>query len=112
MSSTTSGEALRVLRGVISLGLVGAVLLPGSAAGQVHPNHFDVGKLTCKELLSYTGDNRARLLIYFNGYVDGRAGTQLWEDKVVGARVDRALDYCRATPSLPVLEAFTKAWKP
>jgi hypothetical protein len=102
----------RVLRGLFLLGLGGAVLIPVSAPAQIYPDHLEVMRFTCKELLAYTGDNRARLLIYFNGYLDGRVGTQVWREKVVGARVDRALDYCRATPSLPVLEAFTRAWNP
>jgi hypothetical protein len=51
------------------------------------------------------------VIIYFNGYVDGRHNTKVWEEKAVGARVDRALATCTATPSLPALDAFMRAWR-
>jgi hypothetical protein len=114
-STTTSSEGLilrRIVRGLVLLWLAGAVLLPTSARAQVYPNRLEIGKFTCRQLLSYTGDERARVLIYFNGYVDGRHNSKVWEEKAVGARVDRALAMCTATPSLPALEAFMKAWKP
>ena len=51
------------------------------------------------------------MLIYYNGYQDGRSGTKVWRDEVVGARVDRVMTTCKATPTLPLMEAFSRAWK-
>jgi hypothetical protein len=110
--TTTSSDAGWLLRGLLLLGLGSVVLLPTSAPAQVYPNRLEIGKFTCRQLLSYEGDERARVLIYFNGYVDGRHNSKVWEEKAVGARVDRALAMCTAAPSLPALEAFMKAWKP
>ena len=109
--SLPSALIQRVVR-VILLGLSGAVLLPAAAAAQLYPDRFELHKVTCSQLLSYTGEERARLLIYFNGYQDGRSGSSVWDEKVVGGRVDRALGFCKATPSLSVLDAFARAWKP
>jgi hypothetical protein len=36
----------------------------------------------------------------------------VWDDDVVGARIDRVDASCKATPSQSLLDAFTKAWKP
>ncbi len=96
---------------ILLLGLVGGLLLPASGGAQIFPNQFELAKLTCGEFLALDGERRDRVLIYFNGYQDGKAGTKVWKDEVVGARVDRAIATCKATPTLPLLEAFGRAWK-
>jgi hypothetical protein len=101
----------RARRRAVWVGLAGALLLAASGEAQVFPERVDVRKLTCRQLLDHTGEMRARLLIYYNGYLDGRTGTRIWDDKVVGARIDRAMGYCQATPSLTVVDAFARAWK-
>lgn len=102
----------RVIRRTLVLAMVGAALLPASGDTQVFPHRVEVGKYTCGEILSLSGEARARMLIYFNGYLDGRSGTSVWDDQMVGARIDRALDSCKAAPALPLLDAFARAWKP
>lgn len=96
---------------ILLLGLVGGLLLPASSSAQIFPNEFEIAKLTCGEFLALDGEQRARALIYYNGYQDGRTSTKVWRDKEVGARVDRAIALCTATPKLPLLEAFGRAWK-
>lgn len=102
----------RVIRGVLLPGMVAVTLLPGPSGAQVFPHRIDVATFTCGDVLSLGGEARDRVLIYFNGYLDGKAGTTVWVDQVVGARIDRALAYCRTTPALPLLDAFNRAWKP
>ena len=103
--------SLLIARGVLVLALAGGLLLPASGGAQVFPHQVEVTKFTCAEFLALGGERRDRLLIYFNGYLDGQSGTKVWADEVVGARVDRAVGYCKATPTLPLLEAFRRAWK-
>jgi hypothetical protein len=102
----------RILRGVLLPGMVAVTLLPGPSGAQVSPHRIEVATFTCGEVLSLGGEARDRVLIYFNGYLDGKGGTTVWVAQVVGARVDRALAYCKATPTLPLLDAFSRAWKP
>lgn len=102
----------RIMRTALLLGLVGGSLLPASGGAQVFPHRVDVTKFTCGEFLALSGEQRDRALIYFNGYLDGKSGTKVWADEVVGARIDRAVTACKATPTLPLLEAFRRAWKP
>ena len=87
------------------------VLQGPPAAAQVYPDRIDVRKATCAYLLSHTGETRARMLVYLNGYLDARTGVQLWEEKAAAARIERGLAACQASPSQPALEVFTRAWK-
>ena len=96
---------------ILLLGLVGGLLLPASGGAQIFPNQVELAKFTCGELLALDGEKRDRVLIYLNGYQDGKAGTKVWRDEVVGARIDRVMATCKATPTLPLLEAFGRAWK-
>lgn len=96
---------------ILLLGLVGGLLLPASGGAQIFPNQFDLAKFTCGRFLELDGDERDRVLVYYNGYQDGKSGTKVWRDEVVGARVDRVMATCKTTPTLPLMEAFSRAWK-
>lgn len=102
----------RFMRRALLLGLVGGLLLPASGSPQIFPHRVDVAKYTCRELLALSGEARDRALIYFNGYLDGKTGASVWADEVVGARIERVVNDCKAAPTLPLLEAFDRAWKP
>jgi len=95
------------------LGLVVVTLLPGAGDAQVAPpQSIDLATITCGDALALSGEQRDRLLVYLNGYLDGKAGTTVWVAQVVGARIDRALAECKTTPALPLLNAFARAWNP
>lgn len=102
----------RIVRRAVLLGLAGGLLLPASGGAQVAPHRIELAKFTCREFLALGGEGRDRVLIYFNGYMDGKRGTKVWADDVVGARVDRVVASCKATPTLTLMEAFSGAWKP
>lgn len=100
-------------RTTLVLTVLGLALWPALAAAQHQwADRVDVTKFTCREYMGLTGERRARALIYYNGYMDGRSSATVWEDDIVGARIDRVDASCKATPSQPLLDAFTKAWKP
>lgn len=103
---------MRLVLAMLLLGLVVVTLLPGPGDAQVAPLRIEVTALTCGDALALSGERRDRLLIYFNGYLDGKAGTTVWVDQEAGARIDRALAHCRTTPALPLLDAFARAWNP
>jgi hypothetical protein len=97
---------------MLLLGLVFVTQRPGSGDAQVAPIRIDVTTFTCGDALALSGEKRDRVLIYFNGYLDGKAGTTVWVDEVVAPRIDRALAHCKTTRSLPLLDAFARAWNP
>jgi hypothetical protein len=99
------------LLGIACLALAAASLLPGSAPAQMTltPRVVQIDQLACAELLSRTDERRDRLLLYFNGYVDGMRRHTTWDEVAVGAMIDRAVGYCRANPAETILSAFTRA---
>ncbi len=89
-----------------------AVLVARAAWAQVSltPRSFRIDTLTCKELLSFPGEQRDHLLMYFNGYLDGVHQASTWDERLTGERIERALDTCKSKPETPVLRAFADAW--
>jgi len=96
----------------LAVAAVLVALVAGEARGQVRvsPRVIQIDKVTCAELLAEHGDVRDRLLIYLNGYLDGRRQQRTWDEAVVGQRIERALDRCKSNPSATVLDTFSKAW--
>jgi hypothetical protein len=104
---------MRLVLAMLLLGLIVVTVLPGSGDAQVAPpQSIDMAAFTCGDALALSGEQRDRVLVYFNGYLDGKAGTTVWVAQVVGARIDRVLAHCKTTPALPLLDAFTRAWNP
>ena len=93
------------------LALAAADFLPERASAQVTltPRVIQIDQIKCAELQSVSSDQMDRLLVYFNGYVDGMRRHTVWDERQVGELIDRALDYCKADPTETVLSAFTRA---
>jgi hypothetical protein len=103
---------MRLVLAMLLLGLVFVTLRPGPGDAQVIPRRIDITVFTCGDVLALNGEQRDRALIYFNGYLDGKAGATVWVEQIAGARIDRALAQCKTTPALPLLDAFVRAWNP
>jgi hypothetical protein len=93
------------------LGLA-VMLVAGAASAQMSlmPRTFRVDELACGELLSLSGEQRDRVLIYFNGYLDGRNKGTIWDERLTGRRIDEALARCQASPASTVLHVFGEVW--
>jgi hypothetical protein len=99
------------LLGLACLALAAANFSPGSAPAQMilAQRVVRIDQIACAELLSRTDERRDRLLLYFNGYVDGMRRHITWDEVAVGAMIDRAIGYCQANPAETILSAFTRA---
>jgi type IV secretory pathway TrbF-like protein len=106
---TTMTRGTAILAG--SCLALAATNFPAWAPAQVTltPRVILIDQVKCAELLSRPGEGQDRLLLYFNGYVDGMQRQTTWDERVVGARVERAVGYCKADPTETVLSAFTRA---
>ena len=91
--------------------LAAADLKPEPVPAQVTltPRVITIDQVKCSELHTPPDQKQERLLIYFNGYIDGMRRQTVWDEREVGELVDRALGYCKANPTETVLSAFTKA---
>ncbi len=87
------------------------VLVAGMAWAQsLTPRTVPLDTFTCKELLSLPGPRQDRLLIYLNGYFDGMRRASIWDERLTGERIERAVGDCKSKPERPVLEVFADAW--
>ena len=93
------------------LALAAAELVPERAPAQVTltPRVIQIDKLKCSELHTPPDQKQDRLLVYFNGYVDGMRRQTVWDESKVAELVDRAVGYCKADPNETLLSAFTRA---
>jgi hypothetical protein len=93
------------------LALAATDFLPERSPAQVTltPRVIQIDQVKCAELQSVSSDKMDRLMVYFNGYVDGMRRHTVWDERQVGELIDRALSYCKADPTETVLSAFTRA---
>lgn len=95
--------------------LLGTLALPQPAAAQgvaVPPRKVEINKLTCQEFSSVGGgEERDRILIYMNGYLDGTRKATHWDAEQVAPRIEAVVRICRDNPKLTLLDAFKRAWK-
>ena len=98
---------------VSCLVLAAAELVPDRAPAQVTltPRVIQIDQIKCSDLQSGSDQRQDRLLVYFNGYVDGMRRTKVWDERKVGEMIDRALASCKANPGEALLSAFTGASK-
>jgi HdeA/HdeB family len=99
------------LLGAACLALAAANFSPESAPAQMTltPRVLQIDKLQCAELLAGSSERTDRLLIYYNGYVDGMRRQTTWDERAAGELIERALGYCKADPAETILSAFTRA---
>jgi len=74
------------------------------------PRVIRIDRVTCQEVLSLPGEQRDRLLIYLNGYQDGKQQATIWDERLTGERIDRVVAQCKADPKTSVLRAFSAQW--
>ncbi len=86
------------------------LLLGGSTVAQTMPRKIEVDKFTCADLLSTKNEERYRLLVYLNGYMNGLRGQKVWNEQTEGERIDRALKECGTAPTKTVLDVFARVW--
>jgi HdeA/HdeB family protein len=93
------------------LALAAPDFVPERAPAQVTltPRVIQIDQVKCSELPSVSDQKQDRLLVYFNGYVDGMRHHTVWDEREVGELIDRVIGYCKADPGETLLSAFTRA---
>ena len=93
------------------LALAAANFAPERVPAQVTltPRIIQIDQIKCGEMQTLADKKLERLLVYFNGYVDGMRRQTTWDERQVGELIDRVVGYCKAAPTETVLSAFTRA---
>jgi hypothetical protein len=91
--------------------LAGLALPPSAQSIEIPPRKVEINKFTCADFSALTtGEERDRVLIYMNGYLDGTRKTTVWDAAPVAARIDEVVRLCQQDPKLILLNAFKRAW--
>ena len=101
------------MRKVIASSTVIVLLFAVSSRAQqisITPRIVQLDRFTCADLLAREGETRYQTLIYVNGYINGLRGQKVWDEKVEGERIDRAVRECKAAPAKPLLDVVTDIW--
>jgi len=98
---------------VLAAGALGlATLAPAvPAAAQEAPDKIVIAEFTCRDLLGLSDAEREFGLLYYHGYVDGRAGATEMNDQLKGELSDKVIKACLDDPSIALLDAFEAVMK-
>jgi hypothetical protein len=104
---------VRSLKRVATVALLTGLALPPSAESlEIPPRKVEIEKFTCGQFSSLeTGQERDRVLIYMNGYLDGTRRVTVWDAAPVGKRIDEVVRLCQEDPKLTLMNAFKRAWR-
>lgn len=62
--------------------------------------------MTCRELLKSEGDNRANLLIFMHGFINGKQGITTVDASALASATDKIIDSCIDSPDSNLLAVF------
>jgi HdeA/HdeB family len=65
--------------------------------------------MTCGEMLALPSQELDRLLIYFDGYVNGMSKRTTWDERIEGEMINRVMAECKTSPASFLLGVFTRA---
>jgi HdeA/HdeB family len=101
------------LERIAAAALLASTALPLSAQAQLEIpfRKVEIHKLTCDEVAAVARpEEREKILVYMNGYLDGTVKATTWDAELVGKRIDEAIRVCTANPKSTLLDAFKRAW--
>ena len=64
---------------------------------------------TCRELLQFSGENRANSLIFMHGYINGKKGEVMIDAPALANATDRVINTCIDNPDRSVLSVMEEA---
>jgi hypothetical protein len=101
------------MRKQMTVSILASTLLFGStlAAAQGEPAGVDFTKTTCEELAQQSDEDRAFGLIFYYGYLAGRANATTIDNARVSDQLLRVREYCAGNPQSTVIDAFAAALK-
>jgi hypothetical protein len=93
---------------VLIIGVALAAVPAWSEEGKLSENAIDIGKLTCKELMSGSDIDREVGIAFFHGYMAGKKNQETIDLPAASARSDKVKDFCLSNPTSTVMDGFLK----
>ena len=66
----------------------------------------DMSKLTCKEVGAMSSAKAIGIVMWMNGYVDGKAGNAILDGDKAEANAAKVADYCKKNPNATLASAI------
>jgi len=102
------------MKKLVLLLVIGVALAAAPAwaeEGKPAANTIDIGKMTCKQLMSGSDMDREVGLAFFHGYLAGKKNRQTVDLPAASVLSDKVRDYCLSNPTSTVMDAFIKSEK-
>lgn len=103
------------MRNLLYVSILAGILVSSSGqaaeptASQAEQAEVDFTKVTCNELAQQSDEERAFSLIFYFGYLLGRANATIIDDTRVSEQLLRVRAYCNERPESTVIDAFVDA---
>ena len=92
--------------GIIAFGSLGKPVRSQFLAQGNNGDLVNLQKLTCRELLKSSGEDRSSILIFLHGYVSGKAGETIINAPALAELTDKVVDGCIDNPNQILLKVF------
>ena len=103
--------SMKKLAMLLVIGVVLAAVSAWAEEVKTSENTIDIGKMTCKQLMSGNDAEREVGLAFFHGYLAGKKNRQVVDLPAASALSDKVRDYCLSNPTGTVMDAFKKSDK-
>jgi hypothetical protein len=102
-----------MMRDLILASALGSILVLAcaQAAEPTDQTEADFTQTTCDDLAHQSDEERAFALIFYYGYLAGRANATTIDNAQVSEQLLQVREYCAANPESTVIDAFVAALK-
>ena len=74
--------------------------------GHAMAEEVDMSTLTCKEVIAMRPAKIARVAMWVNGYVHGKAGKPMIDGEKAQANAEKIAEYCKSKPDSTLADAI------
>ena len=76
------------------------------------PGHWDIFRVTCRDLLNASNDDRAAAAMFYYGYLSAKTGTHVINVNAIDGNIEKVMEVCKDSPNITVVHAFDRALRP
>lgn len=95
-----------ILLSAIAISYFSTSVRAQSAPNTDESDVVDLQTLTCRELLKSEGDNRANLVIFMHGFINGQKGITTIDAPTLASATNTIVDTCIDNPDSQLLGVF------